>query len=75
MFVNGTDIIKFKAENSQIVANSLCLGNISEDFSVANMKEKGLYGSAFNFSVNYRAIAVCYILDINKYLMKKNGIE
>ena len=38
-FINGTEIIKFKAKNSEIVANPLCLGNISEDFSSANMKK------------------------------------
>ena len=40
LIVNGTEIIKFKAKDSEIVANPLCLGNISEDFSVANMKKK-----------------------------------
>ena len=38
LFVNGTEIIKFKAKNSEIVASPLCLGNISKDFSVNNMK-------------------------------------
>ena len=28
LFVNGTEIIKFKAKDSEIVASSLCLGNI-----------------------------------------------
>ena len=52
LFVNGTEIIKFKAKDSEIVANPLCLGNTSEDFSVANMKKKeGLYGCVFGFSV------------------------
>ena len=37
MRVNGAEIIKFKAKDSEIVANPLCLGNISEDFSVANI--------------------------------------
>ena len=40
LFVNGTEIIKFKAKNSEIVTNPLCLGNILEDFSVANMKKQ-----------------------------------
>ena len=40
LFVNGTEIIKFKAKDSEIVANPLCLGNISNDFSVDNMKKK-----------------------------------
>ena len=37
LFVNGTEIIKLEGKDSEIVANPLCLGNISEDFSVANM--------------------------------------
>ena len=41
-FVNGTEIIKFKAKDSEIVATSLCLGNISKGFSVDNMKKIGL---------------------------------
>ena len=28
LFVNGTEIIKFKAKDSEILAYSLCLGNI-----------------------------------------------
>ena len=31
LFVNGTEIYQFKAENSEIVATPLCLGNISKD--------------------------------------------
>ena len=37
LFVNGTEIYKFKAKDSEIVATSLCLGNISKDWSVDNM--------------------------------------
>ena len=73
-FVNGTEIIKFKAKDPEIVANTLCLGNISEDFSLANMKKTGLCGSFFDFSVDHRVTAVDDILDIYKYLMKKNSI-
>ena len=40
LFVNGTEIQKFKAKTSEIVATSLCLGNISKDFSVDNMKKQ-----------------------------------
>ena len=39
LFANGIEIIKFKAKDSEIVANPLCLGNVSEDFSSANMKK------------------------------------
>ena len=44
LFVNGTEIIKFKAKDSDIVATPLCLGNISNEFSVDNMKKTGLTG-------------------------------
>ena len=74
LFVNGTEIIKFKAKDSEIITNPLCLGNISEDFSVANMKKTGLYEYFYDFSVDYRAIAVDKILDIHKCLMEKNNI-
>ena len=32
LFVNRTEIHKFKAKDSEIVASLLCLGNISKDF-------------------------------------------
>ena len=76
LFVNGTEIIKFKAKDSEIQAYSyaLCLGNISKDWSEDNMKKIELKGYIYYFSVDYNAIAISDILDIHKYLMKKNGI-
>ena len=70
-FVNGTEIVKFKAKNSDIVPYTLCLGNISKDFSVDNMKKMGLNGYVYDFSVDYDAITNDKILDIHKYLMGK----
>ena len=55
-FVNGTEIIKFKAKDSGIVATPLCLGNISKAFSVDNMKKIGLNGYVQDFSVDYDAV-------------------
>ena len=37
LFVNGTEIIKFKAKDSKIVATPLCLGNIWKDWSEDNI--------------------------------------
>ena len=74
LFVNGTEIYKFKAKDSEIAATTLCLGNISKDFSVDNMKKTGLNGYVDGFSVDYDAIAVDDILGIHKCLMEKNGI-
>ena len=39
LFVNGKEIYKFKAKDSEIVATLLCLGNISKDWSTGNMKK------------------------------------
>ena len=75
LFVNGAKIIKFKAKDSEIVATALCLGNISKDFSIDNMKKTGLNGYLYDFSVNYDAIAIDDILDIHKYLIKKHDIK
>ena len=33
LFVNGTDIIKFKAKDYEITAYRVCLENISKDWS------------------------------------------
>ena len=74
MFVNGTEIIKFKAKDSEIVAAPFCLGNISKDWSEDHMKKTGFNSYVYDFSVNYDAIAVDNILDIHKYLMKKNDM-
>ena len=71
LFVNGTEIYKFKAKDFEIVAAPLCLGNISKDWSVDNMKKIRLNGYVYDFTVHYDAIAVDDILDIHKYLMKK----
>ena len=43
LFVNGTEIYKFKAKYSEIVPNRLCLGKISKDWSVDNMKKNWIY--------------------------------
>ena len=62
LFVKGTEIYKFKVKDSEIVTTSLCLGNISKDFSVDNMKKTGLNGYFYEFSVDYDALALDDIL-------------
>ena len=39
------------------------------------MKKTELYGYAYDFSVDYKAISVDDILDIHKFLMEKNNIN
>ena len=40
VFVNATKIYRFKAKNSEIKDNALCLGNISKDFKINTTKKK-----------------------------------
>ena len=74
LFVNVTEIYKFKAKDSDIVVGPVCLGNISKDWSVDDTKKNGFTGYVYDFSVDHDAVAVDDIKDINKYLMKKNNI-
>ena len=71
LFVDGIEIYKFKAEDFEIVASPLCLGNISKDWLVDNMKRTGLNGYVYDFSDDYDAADVDDIKDIHKHLMKK----
>ena len=74
LFVNGMEIIKFKAKDSEIVLSPLCLGNVSKDWSIDDMKKTGFNGYVYDFSVDYNVTDVNDIKDIQKYLMKKNDI-
>ena len=75
LFVNGSEIHKFRAKDSEIVSTLLCLGNISKDWSTNNMKKKtGFHSYVYDFSVDYDAIDVDDIRDIHNYLVKKNNI-
>ena len=60
MFVNGTEIYKFKAKEYEIKdsESEICLGNISTDFSADNMKKTGLYGRVNDFGIDFNSIAV-----------------
>ena len=42
LFVNGTEIYTFKAKDSEIVVTPLCLGNISKNWLIDNMKKLDL---------------------------------
>ena len=42
LFLNGTEIYKFKAKISETLVSPICLGNISKDWSVDSMKKLDL---------------------------------
>ena len=69
-FVVATKIYQFKAKDQEIKLHPLCLGNISKDFTIDNMKKTGLKGSVKFFSVDYRPINTNEISDIHRFLMK-----
>ena len=56
LFVNGKEIVKFNAKDSAIVATPLCLGNISKDWSVNNMKKLDLMDIFMNFVLIMRPL-------------------
>ena len=79
LFVNGKEIIKFKAKDSKIVASPLCLGNNSKDCLTDNMKKTGLNGYVYEFDVDYNNFGVAdpgeAIPYIHNYLMGKYKIK
>ena len=58
---------QFKARDSEIKPYPLCLGNISNSFTIYSMKKAGLKQI---FSVDSNAINTENILDIHRYLIK-----
>ena len=80
LFVNVKEIVKFKVKDSAIVATPLCLGNISKDWSVNNMKKTGLNGYVYEFCVDYEEFnstinAAKHVPFLHNYFMKKYKIK
>ena len=80
LFVNGKEIVKFKAKDSEIVTSPLCSGNISKYWSADNMKKTGLNGYVYEFHVDYRDIGKSdditkKMLIIHNYFMLKYDIK
>ena len=76
LFVNGTKIYKFKGKDFEILVGPVCLGSISKDCSVDNMKRTEFTGYVYDclHNVDYDPISVDDIKDILKYLMRKYNI-
>ena len=75
LFVNGKEVTKFKAKNSELIKHSMCLGGLSLDYcNKYKIKYTVLYGNVYDFSVDYSAITNDKIVAIHNYLMKKNNV-
>ena len=76
LFVNGRQELKFKAKHDQITNEKLCLGNLSVQWTTSESEKTGLYGSIYDFVVDYKAInGVKPIYDIHRYLMTKHNVS
>ena len=71
LFVNATKIYQFKAKVFEVKDYTLCLGNISKDFTINNMKKTGLKGTVNVFPVDYNSIDTSGSFDIHRYLTKE----
>ena len=61
-----------KQKNSEIEDYALCLGNISIEFTISNMKKKtGLKRVVKVCSVDFNPVDTNDVLDIHKYSMKR----
>ena len=74
LFVNGKQVIRFKAKDSEIKPRPLTLGSISTtpNRSQSDIEDSKLYGNVYDFSVDYSTITNDKILSIPKYLTKKS---
>ena len=75
-FVNGRQELKFKAKTDQLVKEKLCIGNLSHQWTASKSEKAGLYGSIYDFVVDYEQIVgvktICYM---QRYLMTKHNIK
>ena len=62
---------KQNTHNKNIKHYALCLGIVSKDFTINNMKKAGLKGVVKCFSIDFNPIDNNDILDIHKYLIKR----
>ena len=71
LFISAAKVYQFKRKDSEIKDYTLCLGNISKDFTMNNMKKFGLGRVVKFFCVDFNPIDTNDILDFDKYLMKR----
>ena len=76
LFINSRQELKLKCKTDQLVKEKLCLGNLSDQWTTNESKKTGLYGSIYDFVVDYEQIVgVGPIYDFHKYLMIKHNIK
>ena len=75
LYVNSNQELKFKAKTDQLVKEKLCLGNLSDQWTMSESEKTGLHGKIYDFVVDYEQIAgTTKILDMHRYLINKHSI-
>ena len=75
-FVNGKEICKFQVDNKNVYCiTQFFLGSISNRLSAIMSREVSLNRNMYDFSVDCNSIDKSDILNIHKYLMKRNIIK
>ena len=76
LFVNGRQELKFKAKTDQLVKEKLCIGNLSDQWTMSESEKTGVYGKIYDFVVDYEQISgVKTIYDMHRYLIIKHNIN
>ena len=76
LFVNDKQELKFKAKDYQFLGEKLCTGNLSDDWTTSESEKTGLYGTIYDFIVDYKKVtSVKAIYDMHRYLMTKHNIS
>ena len=75
LFVNGVEIYKFKAKDSEIDAAPLNLDNVSKVFQLIILKRLDYMDISMIFQLIYNSIDFDNILDIHKCFTIKNNIK
>ena len=76
LFVNGRQELKFKTKTDQLVKEKLWIGNLSDQWTTSESEKTGLYGSIYDFVVDYEQIVgVKTIYDMHRYLITKHNIK
>ena len=76
LLVNGSQELKFKAKDDQIINEKLSLGNLSSEWTKSESEKTGLQGNIYDFIVDYKPIVgVDPIYDMHKYLTTKHSVQ
>ena len=56
LFVNGKQELKFECKTENLVKETLCIGNFSDQWTASESEKTGLYGNIYDFVVDYEEI-------------------